>query len=161
MRRGLRTKVVRNGVYVPCMGYTFQVVIDSADPHVLADWWAETLGWQVEEQDATFIKKMIAEGFATDAETTEHQGALVWREGAAIHPDEEQSPDRRRILFQQVPEGKTVKNRLHLDLRLGGDDPETVRARLQARGATVLHSGRQGPHTWVTLADPEGNEFCV
>ncbi len=157
----LRTAIVRNGRYVSGMAYTFQVVVDSAEPHVLAEWWAETLGWQVEAQDAAFIRKMIDEGFATDADTIEHHGALVWKEGAAIYPDDEQSAGCRRVLFQQVPEGKTVKNRLHLDLRLGEDDPEPVRERLRGRGATVLHTGQQGPHTWVTMADPEGNEFCV
>ena len=103
------------------MAYTFQVVIDSGDPHVLADWWAETLGWRVEAQDATFIRSMIDQGQATEADTREYRGALVWREGAAIHPDEEASPQRARILFQQVPEAKTVKNRAHIDLRLGDD----------------------------------------
>jgi len=143
------------------MTYTVQIVIDSGDPHVLADWWAETLGWQVEEQEADFIRQMIDAGHATDADTRTHHGALVWREGAAIHPDEEKSWRRPRILFQEVPETKAGKNRVHLDLRLGDDDPEALRAQLQERGATVLHSGRQGPHTWVTMADPEGNEFCV
>jgi hypothetical protein len=127
------------------MAYDFQVVVDSGDPHVLADWWAETLEWQVEEQDESFIKDMVAKGFATDEETTTHDGKLVWRTGAAIrHPE-----SRRRVLFQQVPEGKTVKNRLHLDVWVG------------ARGATYLGSHSQGPHSWHTLADIEGNEFCV
>ena len=143
------------------MAYTFQLVVDANDPHVLADWWAETLGWRVEAQDATFIRSMIDQGHATEAQTREYRGALVWREGAAIHPDTEPSPQRARILFQEVPEAKTVKNRVHIDLRLGDDDAEAVRERLVARGATVLHSGQQGPHTWVTMADPEGNEFCV
>lgn len=128
--------------------------MDSADPHVLADWWAETLGWQVEAQDATFIRKMIDEGLATDADTTTHRGALVWREGAAIHPDEEPSPDRRRTYFQEVPEGKVVKNRMHLDLRLGDDDPETVRQRLLARGApccTAVSRGRTPGSPWPIL----------
>jgi predicted enzyme related to lactoylglutathione lyase len=65
------------------------------------------------------------------------------------------------VLFQLVPEAKAVKNRLHLDLRIGADDVERAVAGMVARGAKVLHSGQQGPHTWVTLADPEGNEFCV
>jgi hypothetical protein len=143
------------------MPYTYQLVIDCADPHVLAEWWAETLGWMVEPQDEDFIRSMIEQGHATDAETRQYRGALVWREGAAIHPDTEPSPQRPRILFQQVPETKSVKNRAHIDIRVGGDDPEAVRARLVDRGATVLHTGRQGPHEWVTMADPEGNEFCV
>lgn len=68
------------------MTYTVQIVIDSADPHVLADWWAETLGWRVEEQDAAFIRQMIDAGHATETDTRVHHGALVWKEGAAIHP---------------------------------------------------------------------------
>ncbi|NKX51819.1 VOC family protein [Arthrobacter deserti] len=68
---------------------------------------------------------------------------------------------RRRILFQDVPEPKTVKDRLHLDVRLDGEDKDAVRSRLQARGAVFLHEGRQGPRSWYTTADPEGNEFCI
>ena len=87
-------------------------------------------------------------------------GTLVWRQGVAIrHPDG--AAGTPRYLFQLVPEAKTVKNRMHLDVRVGADDVAAVVAGLVARGATHLHDGRQGPHTWVTLADPEGNEFCV
>jgi predicted enzyme related to lactoylglutathione lyase len=56
---------------------------------------------------------------------------------------------------------KAVKNRVHLDVRIGPDDLEAVVERLTAKGATFLHRGRQGPHMWVTLADPESNELCV
>jgi Glyoxalase-like domain len=139
------------------MALDFQVVVDCADPHGLADWWAETLGWQVEPQDEAFIRTMVEAGHATEADTTIHRGALVWRSGAAVNsPD----PGRPRVLFQLVPEGKTGKNRLHLDLRTG-DERDAVVARLLERGATKLHDGAQGPFRWVTLADPEGNEFCV
>ena len=140
-----------------------QLTIDCAGPHVLAQWWAEALGWTVEPQDAEFIRSMIAQGHASDDDTTTHQGQLVWKEGAAIHPTDDLDPKtRRRILFQQVPEAKTVKNRLHLDLRVGPDRTvEDEVARLVAAGGTELHQGRQGPHTWTTMADPERNEFCV
>jgi predicted enzyme related to lactoylglutathione lyase len=60
-----------------------------------------------------------------------------------------------------VPEQKSGKNRVHLDIRTGDADVEAIRARLLERGATVLHTGRQGPHSWVTMTDPEGNEFCI
>jgi hypothetical protein len=140
------------------MATDFQVVVDCAAPHELADWWADALGWQVEAQDAAFIRRMIDAGYATDDETTTHNGALVWKTGAAINsPD----PNRPRLLFQQVPEGKTVKNRMHLDLRVGAERREAEVARLVAAGATELHRASQGPHEWATLADPEGNEFCV
>lgn len=84
--------------------------------------------------------------------------------GAAIrHPDEPAGPagSRPRVLFQLALEPKTVKNRLHLDIRVGAENIGSQVAALNARGATYLHKGTQGPHWWVTMADPEGNEFCV
>jgi hypothetical protein len=65
------------------------------------------------------------------------------------------------IDFARVPEPKTVKNRLHLDVRVGADRQEAEVARLKGLGATELWRASQGPYAWVTLADPEGNEFCV
>jgi hypothetical protein len=147
------------------MAYNFQIAIDAGEPHSLADWWADTLGWVVEPSDEAFIRRMIAEGHATDDDTLTWRGSLVWRTGAAIrHPDEfgaGTGGTRPRMLFQSVPEPKTVKNRMHLDLRIGADDVHAVVARLTDRGATFLHTGSEGPHSWVTMADPEGNEFCV
>ena len=140
------------------MATDFQVTIDCAAPHELADWWAEALGWTVEPSDEDFIRRMIEAGHASEADTTTHRGVLVWRTGAGVRsPD----PGRPRLLFQFVPEAKTVKNRLHLDLRFGADRQEAEVARLVGMGATELWRAAQGPHTWVTLADPEGNEFCV
>jgi glyoxalase superfamily protein len=143
------------------MPIDFQVAVDAAAPHDLADWWADTLGWEVEPTDESFVREMIAQGYATEDETLVHHGALVWAAGAAIvHPGGPAS-GRSRVLFQFVPEAKTVKNRVHLDLRPGSEGIEATVARLAARGATELHRGQQGPHHWVTMADPEGNEFCV
>ncbi|TNC22709.1 VOC family protein [Amycolatopsis alkalitolerans] len=138
------------------MAYDFQVTVDSAEPHTLADWWAEALGWAVEPSDEAFIRRMVAEGHATEEDTKTHRGVLVWRVGAAIrHPD-----SGRRVLFQGVPEPKTVKNRMHLDVAVG-ERRETEVERLTGMGAKVLFRGQQGPYTWVTMADPEGNEFCL
>lgn len=137
---------------------TFQVAIDCREPHVLADWWAEALRWEVEDQDEAFIRSMIEQGHATEDDTTTHRGRLVWRSGAAVEPPA--GTTAPRLYFQQVPEAKVAKNRVHLDLR-GAADVEAERQRLVALGATELWSGRQGPHTWVTLADPEGNELCI
>jgi hypothetical protein len=140
------------------MAFDFQVVIDSSAPHDLADWWAEALGWPVEQQDEAFIRRMVDTGGASEADTTQHHGALVWKVGAALNsPD----PGRPRVLFQLVPEAKTVKNRVHLDIRVGPERREAEVARLLDRGATELWRGAQGPFEWVTLADPQGNEFCV
>ena len=142
------------------MAYEFQIAVDSPEPHKLADWWAETLGWRLEPQDENFIKEMIAKGYASEADTLQHNGNLVWRAGQALrHPED--LPGAPRVLFQYSPDAKTVKNRMHLDLRLGGEDRDAVRDRLIARGATFLWQGSQGPQVWYTMADPEGNEFCV
>jgi hypothetical protein len=140
------------------MAFDFQVTIDSSDPHELAAWWAEALGWEVEAQDEAFIRRMVESGAAAEADTTVHRGALVWKVGAGLRsPD----PGRPRVLFQAVPEAKTVKNRVHLDVRVGAERREAEVARLVDLGATELWRGAQGPFEWVTLADPEGNEFCL
>jgi len=145
------------------MGLNIQIAIDCKNPHELADWWAETLDWAVEPQAEGFIRSMIEKGFATDAETKTHNGKLVWRTGAAIRPVEEldAKAPTRRLLFQTVPEEKTVKNRVHWDVRIGSRDKDEVRAELEARGAKFLWTASQGPHEWHTMADPEGNEFCI
>ncbi|WP_098470482.1 VOC family protein [Serinibacter salmoneus] len=143
--------------------YTLQVVIDCAHPHVLADWWAQALRWDVEPQDEDFIRSMIAQGLATEEDTTTHRGALVWRSGVAItHPAGSQATGGApRILFQEVPEPKSVKNRVHLDLRAGEPVSDAELERLLELGAQGVGAGSQGPHHWVVLADPEGNEFCL
>jgi hypothetical protein len=140
------------------MAYYFQVTIDSAAPHPLADWWAEALGWEREPTDEAFIRRMVDQGHAAESETMRHNGELVWVTGAAIRNPAGGAP---RVLFQLVPEPKTVKNRVHLDIRVGPEARDAEVARLTARGATVLHSGQQGPFSWVTMADPEGNELCL
>jgi len=139
---------------------TVQIVVDCADPLTQADWWAETLGWSVEPSDEPFIHSMADQGLATPSDTTVHHGALVWAEGAAVR-DPDGGAGTVRVLFVKVPEAKSVKNRVHLDVRRAGSDLAEARAALEARGATFLHDGAQGPHRWVTMAGPEGNEFCV
>ncbi|WP_072687134.1 VOC family protein [Rhodococcus marinonascens] len=140
------------------MGYEFQVTVDAENPHTLAKWWAQALDWEVEPSDEGFIRGLVQAGHVQESDTMKFEGVLVWREGTAIR-DPEHS-ERPRVLFQLVPESKTVKNRLHLDLRVG-DGRDRVAERLEQSGATLLHRGRQGPNEWITMADPEGNEFCV
>jgi hypothetical protein len=72
-----------------------------------------------------------------------------------IRPGPDQLPG---LLFVPVPEAKTIKNRLHLDFR--PDDQDVEVDRLLRLGATRVDIG-QGERTWIVLADPEGNEFCV
>jgi len=143
------------------MAVAYQVVIDCAEPHPLAEWWAEAMGWEVEPTDEAFIRRMVEEGHATADDTITYRGELRWATGAAIIAPDEASGPGRRLLFRQVPEEKSTKNRVHLDLRFGQDRIEAERDRLVAAGATFLHEGSEGPNRWFTLTDPAGNEFCV
>ncbi|MCQ9134256.1 MULTISPECIES: VOC family protein [Streptomyces] len=105
-----------------------QTVVDAADPVALGRWWAAALGW-------------VVVGDAPD----EYE----------IRPRRDRLPG---LVFVPVPEGKTVKNRLHLDFR--PDDQRAEVDRLLSLGARRTDVG-QGERPWVVLADPEGNEFCV
>ena len=138
---------------------TFQICIDAADPHALNRFWAAAVGYVAEDHHEQ-IQGVIAAGFATLDDTIEIDGRLAWNTAAACRDPEGHGP---RLLFQQVPEPKTVKDRIHLDLQRGLDDDARGAEvdRLVALGATKLWDGQQGPHQWVTLADPEGNEFCI
>jgi hypothetical protein len=140
------------------MGMRFQVTLDAADPHALCAFWAGALHYAVEPTDEDFIRSMVDQGFATDRDTVVIDGELRWRTGAACIDPDGVGP---RLLLQLVPEPRSGKNRMHLDLRSGAADQAVEVARLEALGARQLWEGSEGPHTWITMADPEGNEFCV
>ena len=146
----------------PGMAYDVQISVDCVDPHVLAEWWAETLKWVVETSDEAFIQKMLDDGLASDDDVSIYKGTVVWKTAAAIrHPDDPERGPRRRVLFQTVPEPKTVKNRLHFNVNVGPGNVESELEQIVARGGAFLYRGQQGPQSWVTMADPEGNEFCI
>ena len=84
---------------------------------------------------------------------------LAPRFGARLLPRLGEGKPDEPTIDRATPERR--HNRLHLDLRVGDEPRAEIVARLLARGATKLWDGRQGPNTWVTMADPEGNEFCV
>ncbi|MFF8266527.1 VOC family protein [Streptomyces sp. NPDC016562] len=107
------------------------VVVDCADPRAMARFWGEAMDWTVHE-------------------VTDEQAVL--RSAKSVGP---------YLEFVRTPDVKTVKNRIHLDLRpYPGDDHAAEVARLRALGATDVDLG-QGDVPWTVLADPEGNEFCV
>jgi hypothetical protein len=135
----------------------FQVALDCADPHRMAAFWADALGYEVVRSEEQ-IRELLAAGVATDDDVTTVDGTLVWKTAAACT---DPGGTRSRWYFQLVPEAKVVKNRMHVDVRIGEEGREEYVARLIALGATRLYEGRQGPQTWITMADPEGNEFCV
>jgi hypothetical protein len=142
-----------------------QVVFDATEPHKLAAFWANALRYEHEEIDA-FVSGLVEAGHVPPQYTIEIGGKRRWRSLASLrHPDdpvdERGVGTGRRILFQAVPEPKTVKNRVHLDLLVGPEARDAEVQRLVALGATVMgaHDGDEG--RWTLMADPEGNEFDV
>jgi predicted enzyme related to lactoylglutathione lyase len=107
--------------------------IDAVDPATLAEFWSKALGWQVQ----------------TDSDGD------VW-----VEPQEnDRGSGSTPLLFISDPDAKSVKNRIHLDLR--PDDQAAEVERLRRLGARQADVGQSGSESWVVMADPEGNEFCV
>jgi hypothetical protein len=107
------------------------IAIDAVEPQVIADFWCHVLDWQVVDQDAGGITIAAADG--------------SWP----------------MIDVFPVPERKTVKNRLHFDLRADGLSTAEELERLLNLGAYPVDVGQASGASWVVLADPEGNEFCL
>lgn len=107
------------------------LAIDADDPPRVAEFWCAVLGWRIVERSDAGVSIAAADG--------------SWP----------------TIDVLSVPEGKTVKNRLHLDLRADGVTTDEELGRLLALGATRIDVGQAPDSTWVVLADPEGNEFCL
>ena len=111
------------------------VTVDSADAPALARFWAEALGWHVFTDDDPEV--LVAVAFPPP-------------------------PGAQTMLFIPVPEGKTAKNRLHLDLAPSDRTRDEELPRLLELGARLVEDHRKPDGTgWVYLADPEGNEFCL
>jgi predicted enzyme related to lactoylglutathione lyase len=107
------------------------IVIDAHDLPMLARFWARALGWQI----------------------------LSEREREIVIGTDENAPVG--ICFMPVTDPKTVKNRVHLDITTSASDRDAEIERLQGLGARPVDIGQTGAESWVVLADPEGNEFCV
>ncbi|MFF1393284.1 VOC family protein [Streptomyces sp. NPDC058287] len=116
-----------------------ELAIDCADPDSLARFWCSVLGYEVQDEE---------DGLVTIGPPARSEGK------------DRPGPVPPALTFARVPEGKTVKNRLHIDVNpTDREQAEEVR-RLLDLGARHADVG-QGDVSWVPLADPEGNEFCV
>jgi len=118
-----------------------ELAIDCADPDALAGFWCSVLDYRVRQVD-------------------EDEGTVTI--GAPTVPEGRQRPGPvpPELTFARVPEGKTVKNRLHLDVNPTDREQADEVRRLLDLGARPADVG-QGSRSWVVLQDPEGNEFCV
>ena len=134
-----------------------QVTFDCSDPHAQARWWANLLGYEV--QDAhDFVTGLLEQGVVGTDDVVEIDGRRAFADGAAAFDPKSAGP---RLYFQLVPEGKVAKNRVHLDVAIGPAEPDTEVERVTALGAVFVESQSQGGHRWAVMRDPEGNEFCL
>jgi len=122
------------------MGSRFsELIVDGRDLHRLAEFWCEVLGYRILEEKAEWI------------EIGDHE----------LTPEEARAgPVTPTIVFVPVPEAKSVKNRVHIDVNPIDRTQEEEVQRLEALGGRRIDIG-QGDVSWVVMADPEGNEFCV
>jgi hypothetical protein len=141
------------------MAIGVQVTFDAHDPPRLAEFWALALDYVLQPPPEGFASW---EDFARSIGIPEEQ----WDKLAAVVDPDGVGP---RLLFQKVPEGKTAKNRVHLDVNAGAgaeDDQRRAVARahvqkLVAAGGTVLREVDEATGWCLVMRDPEGNEFCV
>lgn len=141
------------------MAKTFQVTFDAADPRALGDFWCEVLG---------YVRDAPPPGFTTWEDALAAWGLPEerWNDKNAVSDPDGVGP---RIFIQKVPEPKTAKNRVHLDVNvsegLRGDERTTkIRAeaeRVTSLGASVVTESSELGEFWMVLRDPEGNEFCL
>lgn len=141
------------------MSRQVQITFDAADPEQLGSFWASALGYVEEPPPAGFDSWPAALDAWGVPEDRRHDAYAV------VDPD-----GSRRIYFQRVPEPKTAKNRVHLDVRVSDKrkPPEQQRGaieaeteRLEGLGAIRQGWGRDVGSTFMVLLDPEGNEFCL
>ncbi len=149
------------------MALHWKLVIDCSDPHALADFWAAALDYEVEDP-GPLVEQLLEAGHLPEAATVTHRGTRRFGSLAAIrHPEDpfdelSGAGAGRRILFQQVPEAKQGKNRLHIDAHAGGQGADALADRLEQIGAERVELVDQGPAgRWWVMCDPEGNEFCA
>lgn len=134
------------------MPTAFQITFDCADADRMSEFWATALGYVVQPPPPGFD---AWEDFlrANDLEVPP-AGSI----SAIVDPD----GVGPRVLFLRVPEPKTVKNRVHLDVRAGDAQARRVLAdRLIEAGATEVRHVSERGESWIVMRDPEGNEFCV
>jgi hypothetical protein len=121
----------------------YSTVVDCSDVAAQAGWWAAALGWTIAFEAPAEVAVVAPHALAKQSLT----------------PLLERGPG---LVFVPVPEGKAVKNRLHIDLAPGPEDDQAAEVeRLVQLGASNVDVGQSDSATWVVLADLEGNEFCV
>jgi hypothetical protein len=123
----------------------------------MAGFWARALGYE-KENHVDLVAELVTAGRLPESATVNVDGGTQFADVSACRDPDGAGP---RLFFQKVPEGKTVKNRVHFDLHVGAERCEIEAERLEGLGARKLwFSDDRGGPCW-TMADVEGNEFCV
>jgi hypothetical protein len=140
-------------------GVAIQITFDAADPERLGGFWREVLGYVEQPPPAGYQSwDAFLDAVGIPADQRGGMYAVVDPEGV-----------RPRLLFQRVPEGKTAKNRMHLDVNVAAglserDGRDAVRQRaneLIGLGAAEVRESTENGEYWIVMQDPEGNEFCA
>jgi hypothetical protein len=139
------------------MAKRIQITFDASDPHALAAWWADTLGYAVEDHHERLVH-LLEVGAVTQDDVIERDGRLAFAEVATASDPDGVGP---RLYVQKVPEPKAAKNRVHLDISVPPEGLEAEVERTVARGATLVEYRSHPGQRWAVLQDPEGNEFCL
>lgn len=139
------------------MAKRVQVTFDAADPHRLAAWWSELLGYDVEDVHDR-VEPLLEQGILEEGDVVRVGDRLSFADVVAADDPAGEGP---RFLFQRVPEPKTAKNRVHLDVPVGDEPLDDAVSRAVERGATLVEYGQYPGHRWAVMRDPEGNEFCL
>ena len=134
-----------------------QVTFDAADPHQLAGWWSDLLGYEIESADE-LVSKLLQTGVIGESDVVRIDGQLFFADLVAAFDPGGKGP---RFLFQRVPEQKVAKNRVHLDVPIDGAVLDDEVTRLVDKGARFIEFGEYPGHRWAVMRDPEGNEFCL
>jgi hypothetical protein len=134
-----------------------QVTFDAADPHSLARWWADLLHYRVVDADG-LVARLLADGAVTEAEVVRIDGRRFLADAVAASDPNGRGP---RLFFQRVPEAKSAKNRVHLDVPVEADQLDDEVQRLVASGASLTGYNTYPGHRAAVMRDPEGNEFCL
>jgi hypothetical protein len=133
------------------MAAPVQVSFDAADPRGLGQFWITALGYIEQPPPPGFDTWEAAlEAFGVDTSDPNRAYAIVDPDG--------QGP---RFFFQKVPEGKTAKNRMHLDVNVGAEAMKAKADELVSLGGTYVREHEEPSGHWIVMLDPEGNEFCL
>jgi len=139
------------------MATKVQLTFDARDAYATARWWADLLGYEMEDVHDR-VQALLDQGIVSESDVARIGGRLYFAGVATARDPDGVGP---RLYVQAVPEPKTAKNRLHLDLPIGEATLEAAVERVVGSGATLVEYREHPGGRWAVMQDPEGNEFCV